>query len=185
RADDLVSPLRLVVAAAVVGTLALTGSAAVAGWSETQARVVSPGPQVVDFGARALGALALTHELDPHGEHLMTTAVVPSEDRLGERRAFADTVRWESVVGDFYDGTRVEPAAAAVERLVPSEAAQPWAPASDLTVSATALAKATVPRPGPFGDVLAEGLTVTVTYVGADNSVGTASVDLRLPRTGA
>lgn len=185
RADDLVSPLRLVVAAAVVGTLALTGSAAVAGWSATQARIESPGPVSVDFEDNAFGALALTRELDPAGDHLMATAVVPSEDRLAERRAYADTARWDSVVGDFYDGTRLEAAAGAVERLVPAEAAQAWAPARDLTVRGTAIDKAPLGRPGPAGVPVASGLVVEVSYVGADNSGGSASVELDLPRPGS
>ena len=57
-------------------------------------------------------ALALTRELDPEGDHLMATAVVPNLDRLGERRAYVDADRFEAVVGDFYDGTPVADAAA-------------------------------------------------------------------------
>ena len=53
RADDLVTPLRLVVAAAVVATLAATGAMAVDDWTDTESRVSSAGPTVVtvDGGA--------------------------------------------------------------------------------------------------------------------------------------
>ena len=43
RADDLVTPIRLVVAAAVVGSLALSGAVSVSGWTDDQSRVEVPG----------------------------------------------------------------------------------------------------------------------------------------------
>ena len=65
RADDLVTPLRLVVAAAVVATLAATGAAAVDDWTDTESRIAAAGPTVVPVSGGARSALALTRELDP------------------------------------------------------------------------------------------------------------------------
>ncbi|KRF34622.1 hypothetical protein [Nocardioides sp. Soil805] len=175
RADDLVTPLRLVVAAAVVAILATTGALAVDDWTDTESRVAAAGPTSVDVSGGALGALALTHELDPEGEHLMATAVVPNLDRLAERRAYVDATRFAAVVGDFYDGTPVEDAARAVPELA-SDLPDLTLRGDRLTVSARALAKGS-------GD--SRGVTLEVVYVGNDDARGSALVDLPLERTGA
>lgn len=175
RADDLVTPLRLVVAAAVVAILAGTGALAVDDWTDTESRVAASGPTAVDVEGGALGALALTRELDPEGEHLMATAVVPNLDRLAERRAYVDASRFAAVVGDFYDGTPVADAARAVPGLA-SDLPDLTLRGDRLTVTARALDKG-------VGD--SRGVTLEVVYVDNQDARGSALVDLPLERTGA
>lgn len=175
RADDLVTPLRLVVAAAVVATLATTGAAAVDDWTDTESRIAAAGPTVVPVDGGARGALALTRELDPQGEHLMATAVVPNLDRLAERRAYVDAGRFASVVGDFYDDTPVADAARSVPDLaadLPDLALR----GDTLTVDARVLEKGS-------GSTRALGLEVV--YVGNDDSRQSATLALPLGSEGA
>jgi hypothetical protein len=118
RADDLVTPIRLVVAAAVVGSLALSGAVAVSGWTAEQAAVEVPGARTIDASELgAMGAVDLTERADPEARHLLTAAIVRNETRLAERRAYVDAARWDAVVGDFYDGTPARAASDAVARL--------------------------------------------------------------------
>lgn len=175
RADDLVTPLRLVVAAAVVATLAATGAMAVDDWTDTESRVAAAGPTVVPVDGGARGALALSQALDPGGDHLMATAVVPNLDRLPERRAYVDASRFAAVVGDFYDGTPVAEGARAVPGLV---SALP-----DLTLRGDTLTVAmrVLERRGS----VSRAVSLEVVYVGNDDSRRSAVVDLPLPRTGA
>ncbi|MCY7400445.1 MAG: hypothetical protein LH477_05710 [Nocardioides sp.] len=189
RADDLVTPVRLVVAAAVVGSLALTGAVSVEEWTDAQSRVESGGPRIIDAGDGAFGAQQLTERLDPDGTHLLATALVRNEERLGERRAYVDATRWDAVVGDFYDGTAAQAASNAVLRLV-GAAAPPVVSATRFTVTASALEME--PNPvltAPDGTVLDQPqsgvMDVQVDYVAADNRAGSATVTLDLPRAGA
>lgn len=175
RADDLVTPLRLVVAAAVVATLATTGALAVDSWTDTESRIAGAGPTSVAVDGGALEAVALTRDLDPSGEHLMATAVVPNLDRLAERRAYVDASRFAAVVGDFYDGTPVEDAARAVPDLA-ADLPDLTLRGARLTVSASSLLKGS-------GD--SRGVTLEVVYVGNDDARGSVLVDLPLERTGA
>ena len=118
RADDLVTPVRLVVAAAVVGSLALSGAVSVSGWTRDQAGVEVPGARTIDATELgAVGAVDLTERADPEGDHLIASAIVRNEERLGERRAYVDAARWDAVVGDFYDGTPARAASDAIDRL--------------------------------------------------------------------
>ena len=189
RADDLVTPVRLVVAAAVVGALALTGAVSVDRWTDTQARVESGGARVIDAGDGAFGALQLTERLDPDGTRLMATALVRNEERLAERRAYVDADRWDAVVGDFYDDTPLQPASNSVARLV-GGAAPPVVSATRFTVTASTLRKeepstftspdGTTFTPGPIGL-----FDVEVDYVAADNRAGSATVTLDVPAVGS
>jgi hypothetical protein len=187
RGDDLVTPLRLVVAAAVIGTLALTGSSAVGDWTDDAARVAAPGARVVDADMTALQALALTRRLDPDGEHLMAAGLVPSETRIAERRAYVDAARWESVVRDAYDDTPAAAASRAVPRLVPATPPAELAVADTFTVSGTAVDKVPAGTPvrngGPETRASA-AMEVGVEYVTATGGAGSASVVLRLPDQG-
>ena len=189
RADDLVTPVRLVVAAAVVGSLALTGAASVDRWTDAQARVESGGPRVIDAGAGAFGAQQLTERLDPDGSRLMATALVRNEQRLAERRAYVDAARWDAVVGDFYDGTPVQAASDAVSRLV-TQGAPPVASGSRFAVTVSALRKG-VPTvfTAPDGTIIKGGPTgsvdVQVDYVAADNRSGSATVTIDVPTVGS
>ncbi|RYB93945.1 hypothetical protein EUA93_05990 [Nocardioides oleivorans] len=190
RADDLVTPIRLVVAAAVVGALALSGSVAVSGWTREQAAVDVPGARtIVATPLGAMGALELTERVDPEGDHLIATAIVPNEERLAERRAYVDAGRWDAVVGDFYDGTPARAGSDAIDEL--HTGVRPVQVTGDrLTVDATALElpPAQVFTNPDGTEVRApggNGFVVNVSYITSANSSGTASVTVDLPREGA
>lgn len=189
RADDLVTPVRLVVAAAVIGSLALSGAVAVSTWTDEQAAVEVPGARtIVATPLGAMGAVDLTDRADPGGEHLIATAVVRNEDRLPERRAYVDAGRWGAVVGDFYDGTPARAASDAVPDL--DTGTSPVQVAGDrLAVTLTGIE---VPRVrtfrGPDGeDALVGGgrVAITLDYVTTANSSGAATVTVEVPRDGA
>jgi len=109
RVADVASPLRLVVAAATVGTLAATGAVQVSSWSDETARLRAGGPlRVAVPSGSGAEALATTRELDPEGRHLMAAVLVPGTGSLDSRRAYLDLDRYEAVLGDFYAGTPVE-----------------------------------------------------------------------------
>lgn len=189
RADDLVTPVRLVVAAAVVGSLALSGAVSVDRWTEEQAGVEVPGARTIDVtDIGAMGAVDLTEQVDPEGDHLIASAIVRNEGRLGERRAYVDADRWDAVVGDFYDGTPARAASDAVDRLgtgaVPLQAT-----GERLVVRASAT---TLPPPqvftAPDGTRFDSGpssaLVVRVSYTGSGNVSGTATATVRFRREG-
>ncbi len=189
RADDLVTSVRLVVAAAVVGALALTGAVSVDQWTDAQARVETAGPRVIDAGPGAFAAQRLTERLDPDGTRLMATALVRNEERLGERRAYVDAGRWDAVVGDFYDGTPAQAASNSVGRLA-SPLAPPVASGERLTVVASAIKKRLERTlTAPDGTVLTmpgqDSVEVRVDFVAPDNRSGSTSVVLGLARTGS
>jgi hypothetical protein len=189
RADDLVTPVRLVVAAAVVGALALSGAVSVSGWTRDQAAVEVPGARTIaatDLGA--MGALDLTEEVDPEGDHLIATAIVRNEARLAERRAYVDAGRWDAVVGDYYDDTPARAASDAVDRLV-TDAAPLQARGDRFVVT---LSGVEVPPLRsielPNGDVLRDGggaAEVTLTYVTTANASGSVAVQLTVPGDGS
>ena len=188
RADDLVTPVRLVVAAGVVGALALSGAVAVSGWTDEQAAVEVPGERTIDATALgAMGAVDLTEQADPEGEHLVATAIVRNENRLGERRAYVDAARWERVVGDFYDDTPARAASDAVGRLATGLA--PVRVAGDrLTVAVSGIE---VPPVRTFRGADGEDTQVggaravlTLSYVTAGNSSGAVTVTLDVPTDG-
>ena len=189
RADDLVTPVRLVVAAAVVGSLALSGAVSVDRWTEEQAGVEVPGARtIVATEIGAMGAVDLTERVDPEGDHLIATAIVRNEGRLGERRAYVDAGRWDAVVGDFYDGTPARAASDAVDRLgtgaVPLQAT-----GERLTVTARATTLPppqvfTAPDGTRFESRPSSALVVRVSYIGSDNVSGTATATVRLRREG-
>jgi hypothetical protein len=183
RADDLVTPVRLVVAAAVVGSLALSGAVSVDRWTEEQAAVEVPGARtIVATEIGAMGAVDLTEEVDPEGDHLIATAIVRNEGRLGERRAYVDAGRWDAVVGDFYDGTPARAASDAVGRL--STSAVPLQATGERLVvraSATTLPPRQV-LTSPGGRQFESGpsaLVVRVSYIGSDNVSGIATATVR------
>lgn len=187
RADDLVTPIRLVVAAAVVGAVAVSGAASVTGWTRDQALIEVPGARVLTADLGALGAVELTERVDPDATHLIATAVVRNEDRLPERRAYVDADRWESVVGDVYDDTTARAASRAVPRLATD--LDPLSVTGErLTVQASGLvvpSRRTYTAPGGrtynFGGGRAE---VRVAYVTADGSSGAAAVRMNLTTIG-
>ncbi|EON22505.1 peptide ABC superfamily ATP binding cassette [Nocardioides sp. CF8] len=173
RADDLVTPMRLLVAAAVVGVLALTGASSVTDWVDGGARIAAGGPRSVPVEEGAVQALALTRDLDPEGQHLMAVAVVPNEGRLGERRAYVDAARFESVAGDFYDDTPAAAAAARIDELTTDSA--------DLTVRGNRLEVAS--ERIESGPTATTRLILELDYVTADGK-GASIEALLNPRPG-
>ncbi|GAA5105959.1 hypothetical protein GCM10023339_02390 [Alloalcanivorax gelatiniphagus] len=189
RADDLVTPIRLVVAAAVVGSLALSGAVAVSGWTDAQAAVEVPGARTIDASALgAMGAVDLTERADPEGRHLITTAIVRNETRLPERRAYVDASRWDAVVGDHYDGTPARAASDAVPDL-DTGVAPVQVTGDRLAVTLSGLE---VPQVRTFGgpdgqDVLVGGgrAVLTLSYVTSANRSGAVAVTLGVPQDGS
>lgn len=188
RADDLVTPVRLVVAAAVVGSLALSGAVSVDGWTREQAAVEVPGARTIDAtDLGAMGAVDLTDEVDPEGDNLLASAIVRNEGRLPERRAYVDASRWDAVVGDFYDGTPASAASDAVGRLatdvVPLEVSGDRFEVTLSGVEVPDVRTITLPDGRIFrsGGGAAE---VSLTYVTTANSTGSVAVRLRVPADG-
>ena len=180
RADDLVTPIRLVVAAAVVGALALSGAVAVSGWTREQAAVEVPGARTIDATELgAMGAVDLTEAVDPDGEHLIATAIVRNEARLAERRAYVDAARWDAVVGDFYDGTPARAASDAVARLATGTApVQVRGKRLSLVVSGLEVPRKRTFR-GPDGETYSAGggfAELVLTYVTSGNVSGAATL---------
>jgi hypothetical protein len=105
RVADAATALRVLVAAAVVAALAVTGATQVDGWADDTARLRTGAPLTVELDGDAVSALSLTRDLDPSGRWLMAAVLVPGQGSLPARRAFLDTSRFDAVVGDFFDGT--------------------------------------------------------------------------------
>ncbi len=114
RVADAAGPVRVLVAAAVVAALALTGATQVDGWTDDTARLRAGAALRVPVDTDAAGVLALTRDLDPDGRWLMAAVLIPGEGSAAARRAFLDTARYDAVAGDFLDGT----AAAGVSRRI-------------------------------------------------------------------
>ncbi len=188
RADDLVTPIRLVVAAAVVGSLALSGAVAVSGWTREQATVEVPGARTIDAtDLGAVGAVDLTEQVDAAGEHLIATAIVRNEGRLPERRAYVDARRWAAVVGDFYDDTPARAASDAIERL--RSDVQPFRAAGDrLVVTASGLEVPPVRTfAGPDGQDVEVGggrVELSLSFVTTTNGSGAVTVRMPVPQDG-
>lgn len=188
RADDLVTPVRLLVAAAVVGTLALSGAVAVDGWTREQAAIELPGARAItatDLGA--MGALDLTEKVDPEGRHLIATAIVRNESRLAERRAYVDADRWDAVVGDHYDRTPARAASDAVSGL--SGDVEPFRASGDRLHVVVAGLEVPPVRTfhGPDGEEVRVGggrAEVTLSFVTTANSSGAVTVRARIPSDG-
>ncbi len=188
RADDLVTPIRLVVAAAVVGALALSGAVSVSGWTREQAAVEVPGARTIDAtDLGAVGAVDLTETADPGGGHLIATAIVRNEGRLPERRAYVDADRWDAVVGDFYDDTPARAASDAIGRLrTDSDPFQ--AVGNRLTVRASGLqVPLTRTFRGPDGEDLQVGggrVELTLSFVTTTNDSGAVTLRMPIPEDG-
>ena len=165
RSWDVAAPLRLLVAAGVVGVVSLTGALAVNDWVEDSARVGLGGERFVALEGGALSALSSSRELDPEGEYLMAAMVVDNDDDVLDRRAFVDAARYESVVGDFLDGTGAQP----VRELAPplASGAEPRVVTGDRLTLRAELLEGTA----------AGLLRVIVTYVNDQNF--TAEAELR------
>jgi hypothetical protein len=124
RVAEAATSIRLVVAAAVVAAVSLTGAQQVDDWAGDTARLRAGAPQQVPVDDDVYAALALTRDLDPDGRWLMAAALVPGEGSVPARRAFLDTARYDAVVGDFLDGTAAAGVSALVAGLASAEGAQ-------------------------------------------------------------
>ena len=190
RADDLVTPIRLVVAAAVVGSLALSGAVSVNRWTSEQAVVEVPGARTIDAtDLGAFGAVDLTERLDPQGEHLIASATVRNEERIGERRAYVDASRWDGVVGDLYDGTPARAASDAIDRLrTDAEPVRVVGERLTLTATARTLAPPQVfiaPDGTRLEAPVSNRLQVRVSHVNLDNESGFTTATVRFDRAGS
>jgi hypothetical protein len=116
RDPDPGSVVRILVAAAVLLAVTLTGGRAAAVWRDDAAHLRAGGPTVVPFTAGGLRAFAASHDADPDGRWLMA-AVAINDLRPGFRRVFVDAARWPAVVGDFFAGTSAAGAAAHISDL--------------------------------------------------------------------
>ncbi|NYG54093.1 FtsX-like permease family protein [Nocardioides perillae] len=116
RAADSAAAVRLLVAAAVVAGLALTGAGAVDGWAEETARLRAGAPLVVEYDGSAAAALRTTRDLDPAGDWLAAAAVVDGGEGA-ERRAFVDARRLARVSGEHLDPTGAARVAGLARRL--------------------------------------------------------------------
>lgn len=122
RAAARVTPIRLLVAAATLAAVALTGATAVDTWTDHTARIRNGAPLRIPLDTGAAGALAVTQQLDPEGRWLMAAVVVPEDSDTVERRAFVDTSRYDAVVGDFLDGTPAAGVGSSLAELAPGRA---------------------------------------------------------------
>jgi ABC-type lipoprotein release transport system permease subunit len=104
RRSDSVFGTRLVIAAAVVAVVTASATTAVNAWQDESTRLNLGGPRQfkVDEGAQA--AYSASHAADPDGTWLMAMVGAPDGSEP-YRRMFADTARWDAVVGDFLQGT--------------------------------------------------------------------------------
>jgi hypothetical protein len=106
RDPDPGSMVRVLVAAAVLLAVTLTGARAAADWRDDAGRLQAGGPVVVPFSAGALRAYAAARDADPKGRWLMA-AVSVNDLTPADRRVYVDSRRWDAVVGDFVTGTSV------------------------------------------------------------------------------
>jgi hypothetical protein len=100
RDPDPGSVVRVMVAAAVLLAVTLTGGRAAADWRDDAGRLQAGGPLAVPFRAGALRAYAASHDADPDGRWLMAAVAIDDLDPSA-RRVLVDTPRWQAVVGDF------------------------------------------------------------------------------------
>lgn len=161
------SVVRVLVAAAVVLAVTLTGGRAAADWRDDTGRLQAGGPLVVTFPDGALRAYAAAHDADPQGKWLMAAVSVDDLDPTA-RRVFVDSPRWGPVVGDFFAGTSAAGATTDMARLADQD--QPLLLRSDaMSVDVTSVA-------GPPG-------TVTVVVLSDAGFLHTARLKVTAPGT--
>ncbi len=104
RRSDTVVGTRLVIAAAVVTAVTASATNAVGSWQDESTRLSLGGPRQYPVDSGALAAYQASHLADPAGRWLMAMVSAPDGSE-SYRRIFADTDRWQRVVGDFLDST--------------------------------------------------------------------------------
>lgn len=98
------SAVRIIVAAGLLLAVTLTGTAAAAAWRDDAAHLRAGGPTAIPFETGAFRAYAAARDADPDGRWLMATTSI-DDLNARDRRVFVDADRWQTVVGDFVDGT--------------------------------------------------------------------------------
>ena len=104
RRADSAFATRVVVAAGVVAAITASAATDVSGWQDETTRLSLGGPTSYRVDAGPMAAYLASQQADPDGRWLMAMTQVPDKSEA-YRRMFADTSRWDSVVGDFYRGT--------------------------------------------------------------------------------
>ncbi len=174
RAGSL-TPLALLVAAAVTATVAATAAASAYDWVDQAARVRAGAPvQVPLDGVGAARALTLTHRLDPAGRWLMAAVVLPPGEG-GRRTVLVDSPRLARVSGAVLAGT----GAAAVARLVPDLGHEPGVRAGRAHGSPSVARGDVLGLRGRVTGRPSAWLTVRVDYVTAADYVTTGTVGTR------
>jgi hypothetical protein len=116
RDPDPGSVVRVMVAAAVLLAVTLTGGRTAADWRDDAGRLRAGGPIVTSFDAGGLRAYAAARDADPQGRWLMAAVAIDDLDP-NHRRVFVDSSRWDAVVGDFLGHTSSADASAHMEAL--------------------------------------------------------------------
>lgn len=165
RTADIAGPLRLLVAATVVATVALAGVSAVHAWTDDTARLQTIGSTRVPMELGAGPALALTDRLDPAGRWLMAGVSVQEDGAEAGRRTFLDLGRLETVAGNGLAGT---PAAALPGRVALALGDRP----GDAGRHAVRGRTLTVAISGSTDHRRHQGVLVEVSYVTDDGYVG-------------
>jgi len=106
RDPDPASVVRILVAAAILLAVTLTGGRTAADWRDDAGHLRAGGPLVLPFTDGALRAYAAAHDADPQGRWLMAAVAIDDLDPA-RRRVYVDAPRWDAVVGDFLGGTSV------------------------------------------------------------------------------
>jgi hypothetical protein len=117
RRGGAVAAVRVVVAGVVVAGVAAASWVGTRAWSESTARIDTGGPVAFQAPSGALQAYVASHRADPHGRWLMAEAAAADPTDGSARDLFADTARWDRVVGDFFAGTAVGDVATSVHDL--------------------------------------------------------------------
>jgi hypothetical protein len=106
RDPDPASVVRILVAAAILLAVTLTGGRSAADWRADAGHLRAGGPLVLPFSDGALRAYAAARDADPQGKWLMAAVAIDDLDPA-RRRVYVDATRWDAVVGDFLGGTSV------------------------------------------------------------------------------
>ena len=173
RVADTATALRVLVAAAVVAGLAVTGATQVDDWTSDTARLRAGAPLRYDLDTDATGALALVQRLDPEGRWLMAAVLVPGEGSVPARRAFLDLSRYDAVLGDFYTATPAAGLSSTVALLGSGTPA--YAAGGRLSVTVAGVSRRLRGELHP---------TVDVTYRLPDGTVSSVGLQAELPLSG-
>ncbi len=123
RDPDPGSVVRVMVAAAVLLAVTLTGGRTAADWRQDAGRLRAGGPIVTAFDAGGLRAYAAARDADPQGKWLMAAVAIDDLDP-NHRRVFVDASRWDAVVGDFLGDTSSADASAHMKSLADQDGPQ-------------------------------------------------------------